>query len=85
MCVAEAPAGTATVLFTDVVGSTALRTRLGDAAADELMRRHEHVLADIVTEHSGSLVKGLGDGIMATFGGAADAVLAAIAIAARDR
>ena len=67
-------------LFTDVVGSTALRIRLGDAAADDLMRRHERVLADTVTGHGGSLVKGLGDGIMATFGGAADAVLAAIAI-----
>ena len=30
----EAPAGTATILFTDVVGSTALRARLGDTAAD---------------------------------------------------
>lgn len=77
---AEAPAGTATVLFTDVVGSTALRTRLGDAAADDLMRRHERGLAEIVSGQSGSLVKGLGDGIMATFGGAADAVLAAIAV-----
>ena len=38
---AEAPAGTASVLFTDVVGSTALRTRIGDSAADDLMRRHE--------------------------------------------
>jgi class 3 adenylate cyclase len=78
--VGEAPAGTATVLFTDVVGSTALRARLGDAAADDVMRRHEHVLADIVTGQGGSVVKGLGDGVMATFGGAADAVLAAIAI-----
>jgi len=33
--------GTATVMFTDVVGSTALHTRLGDAAADELRRVHE--------------------------------------------
>ncbi len=77
---AEAPAGTATILFTDVVGSTALRARLGDTAADDLMRRHEGLLADIVAEHGGSIVKGLGDGIMATFGGSADAVLAAIGV-----
>jgi class 3 adenylate cyclase len=77
---AEAPAGTATILFTDVVGSTALRARLGDTAADDVMRRHESVLADTVTEHGGGIVKGLGDGVMATFGRTADAVLAAIGI-----
>ena len=81
---AEAPAGTATILFTDVVGSTQMRTRLGDAAADDLMRRHERILADLVTGEGGTVVKGLGDGIMATFGAAADAVLAATGSSARS-
>jgi class 3 adenylate cyclase/tetratricopeptide (TPR) repeat protein len=71
---------TATVLFTDLVGSTELRGRLGEEAADELRRRHDQVLAQAVEANNGRVVKGLEDGIMATFGGAADAVAAAVAI-----
>jgi class 3 adenylate cyclase len=71
---------TATVLFTDLVGSTELRGRLGEEAADELRRTHDHLLAHAVEAHHGQVVKGLGDGIMATFAGAADAVGAAVAI-----
>ena len=71
---------TATILFTDLVGSTELRSRLGDTAAEELRRRHDQLLAQAVEAHSGRVVKGLGDGIMASFAGAADAVAAAVAI-----
>ena len=71
---------TATVLFTDLVGSTELRSRLGDTAAEELRRRHDDLLSKAVAEHDGRVVKGLGDGIMATFAGAADAMAAAVAI-----
>jgi class 3 adenylate cyclase/tetratricopeptide (TPR) repeat protein len=71
---------TATVLFTDLVGSTELRGRLGEEAADELRRRHDQVLAQAVEANNGRVVKGLGDGIMATFGGASDAVGAAVAM-----
>ncbi|HEV3365412.1 MAG TPA: AAA family ATPase [Acidimicrobiia bacterium] len=71
---------TATVLFTDLVGSTELRGRLGDEAADELRRKHDQLLAEAVDANNGQVVKGLGDGIMATFAGAADAVAAAVAI-----
>jgi class 3 adenylate cyclase/tetratricopeptide (TPR) repeat protein len=71
---------TATVLFTDLVGSTELRGRLGEEAAEELRRRHDRLLAEAVERHNGQVVKGLGDGIMATFSGAADAVAAAVAI-----
>jgi len=71
---------TATILFTDLVGSTELRSQLGDTAADELRRRHDDVLTKAVADHGGRVVKGLGDGIMATFAGAADAVGAAVAI-----
>jgi class 3 adenylate cyclase/tetratricopeptide (TPR) repeat protein len=70
----------AVVLFTDVVGSTVLRGRLGEEAADELRRKHDQVLAQAVEANNGRVVKGLGDGIMATFGGAADGVAAAVAI-----
>jgi len=72
--------GTATVLFTDLAGSTEARSRLGEEAADELHRQHERLLATEISAHRGVVVKTLGDGVMATFGSAANAVAAAIAI-----
>ena len=70
----------AVVLFTDLVGSTGLRSSLGEQAAEELRRRHDRLLTEAVEAHSGRVVKGLGDGIMATFAGASDAVAAAVAV-----
>ena len=72
--------GTRSVLFTDLVGSTELRVRLGEEAADALRRAHDALLAEAVTGHGGVVVKGLGDGVMATFESAADAVAAAVAV-----
>ncbi len=72
--------GTATILFTDLVGSTELRVALGEAAADRLRQAHDRVLAAIVDEQGGTLVKGTGDGIMATFPSAAAAVIGAVAM-----
>ena len=71
---------TAIVLFTDLVGSTELRSRLGEAAADDLRRQHDALVTGGVAGNGGTVVKNLGDGFMATFGGASDAVAAAIAI-----
>ena len=68
------------MLFTDLVGSTELRGRLGDEAANELRRVHDRLLSQAVESNGGRVVKGLGDGIMAVFTGAADAVAAAVAI-----
>lgn len=70
--------GTATVVFTDIVASTRLRLDHGDAAADEVRRRHDEALRAAVASHGGVTVKGLGDGIMATFGSATAAVSAAV-------
>ncbi len=72
--------GVAVVLFTDLVGSTELRGRLGEEATEELRRKHDRLLTEAVEVNSGRVVKGLGDGIMATFAGASDAVAAAVAI-----
>ncbi len=77
MTEAAGGAGTATILFTDLVGSTELRTRLGDGAADELRRHHDQLVTQAVEEHRGTIVKLLGDGALASFGAAADAVGAA--------
>src|SRR4051812_33446066 len=76
----DAQVGTQTVLFTDLVGSTELRVRLGEEAADALRRAHDALLTEVVVGHGGTVVKGLGDGIMATFGSAAEAVAAAVAV-----
>ena len=70
----------AVALFTDLVGSTGLRGRLGEQAVDELRRKHDRLLVRAVEANNGSVVKGLGDGMMATFAGASDAVAAAVAI-----
>jgi len=47
----------AAVLFTDLVESTALRTRLGEDAADALQHHHDRLLADAIARHAGSVVK----------------------------
>jgi len=71
---------TATVLFTDLVGSTQQRAELGDDRADSLRREHDALLAAAVAQHGGTMVKVLGDGGMATFSSASDGVAAAVAI-----
>ena len=71
---------TAMVLFTDLVGSTELRSRLGEQTAENLRHQHDALVAGAVEASRGHLVKNLGDGVMATFGGASDAVGAAMAI-----
>jgi class 3 adenylate cyclase/tetratricopeptide (TPR) repeat protein len=77
---AEARVETLTVLFTDVVESTAMRVRLGEEEADKVRQRHDALLARSISEHRGRLVKHTGDGVMATFEGASDAIAAAVAI-----
>ncbi len=73
-------AGLATILFTDVEGSTALTRRLGDARAREILREHEGVVREALKAHGGSEVKTMGDGFMASFGSATRALECAIAI-----
>src|SRR6185503_13572813 len=71
---------TAIVLFTDLVGSTELRSQLGEDAAEVLRHKHDALVVGAVEASGGKAVKNLGDGIMATFVGATDAVGAAVAI-----
>ena len=70
---------TAIVLFTDLVGSTELRSRLGEDAADVLREQHDALVTGAIKASRGTVVKNLGDGVMATFTGASDAVGAAVA------
>jgi class 3 adenylate cyclase len=73
-------AGPVTILFTDVEGSTALTERLGDAGAREVLRQHERTVRECLKAHGGSEVKTMGDGFMASFGSATQAVECAVAI-----
>jgi len=58
---------TITVLFVDLVGSTARQARLGDDANDEFRRRFTRSLEDVIARREGSVVKGTGDGMMVVF------------------
>ena len=71
------------LLFSDLQGSTALYERVGDAAAFNMVREHFALLASIVRDHDGAVVKTIGDAVMASFGDPAHAVKAALAMQAR--
>jgi class 3 adenylate cyclase len=64
----------ATVLFTDIVDSTARAQDIGDRKWKDLLDRHDRVCHDEVGSHRGRLVKTTGDGVLATFDGPARAV-----------
>ncbi|WP_422001591.1 adenylate/guanylate cyclase domain-containing protein [Reyranella sp.] len=73
----EAGVSHVALLFSDLRGSTALYERIGDAAAFNMVREHFALLAAIVRDHDGAVVKTIGDAVMAAFGDPADAVRAA--------
>lgn len=57
----------ATVLFTDIVDSTVRAAGLGDRAWRQVLDRHDEISRSTVSEWGGRLVKGTGDGMLATF------------------
>lgn len=69
-----------TVLFTDLVASTELLSRVGETAADELRREHFALLRSAIDETGGREVKNLGDGLMVAFGGVVSALSCAVAM-----
>jgi class 3 adenylate cyclase len=77
----------ATVMFTDIVGSTARAAELGDARWRELLSAHQAAVQQELMRFRGREVKTLGDGSLATFDGPARAIRCgrAIAEAARSR
>ena len=77
----EFPSGTAIILFADIVDSTALTERLGDAAFREKARELGGSLRAVIRECAGTPVEGptLGDGVLATFTSAREAIRAALA------
>jgi predicted ATPase/class 3 adenylate cyclase len=73
-------AGLVTILFTDLVGSTELASNLGDVAADELRREHFAHLREAIAATGGTEVKTIGDAVMVSYKGAADALAGAVAM-----
>jgi class 3 adenylate cyclase len=63
-----------TILFTDIVDSTALTQTIGDEAAMEMLNLHNSVVRNALADSGGREVKHTGDGIMASFVSAAAAV-----------
>ena len=70
----------ATVLFTDIVGSTARAAEVGDRRWRELLGRHDSLAREQLERYRGREVKMTGDGLLATFDGPARAVTCAGAI-----
>ena len=70
----------ATILFTDIVGSTALAADAGDQRWGALLDRHDAAARSNVELHRGRLVKSTGDGILAIFDGPARALRCAVAL-----
>jgi class 3 adenylate cyclase len=70
----------ATVLFTDIVGSTDRAAALGDGRWRRLLDEHDDIVRDRVTRLGGSLIKTTGDGALATFEGPAKCIRSTIAV-----
>ncbi|MCP4345400.1 MAG: adenylate/guanylate cyclase domain-containing protein [Desulfobacterales bacterium] len=56
-----------TIMFTDLKGSTAMYDEAGDMFAYKLIKEHFKLLSESVRNHSGAIVKTMGDAVMATF------------------
>jgi class 3 adenylate cyclase len=70
----------ATVLFTDIVGSTMKAAELGDARWKELLEKHDKIVREEVQRNGGIVVKSTGDGFLATFDGPTRALKCACSI-----
>ena len=71
---------TVTIVFTDIVGSTELSSRLSREDADKLRQNHFSLLRQALAATEGTEVKNLGDGIMAVFGSPSAAVACGVAM-----
>jgi class 3 adenylate cyclase len=70
----------ATVLFTDVVKSTATVASIGDKRWRDLLDRHDDIVLREVERRGGRRIKTIGDGVLATFNGPAQGIRTALAI-----
>ena len=70
----------ATLLFTDLVGSTAIASGLGDTRWRDRLEAHYAAVRAVLEQHRGREIETTGDGVLATFDGPAQAIRAALAI-----
>jgi class 3 adenylate cyclase len=77
---AESERALATILFTDIVGSTEKAAELGDRGWRALLERHDAAVRHQLALHRGREVKTMGDGFLATFDGPARAIRCARAV-----
>ena len=77
----DLPSGMTAILFADIVDSTALTERLGDTAFRAKARDLDGAMRGVVSEHAGTAIEGklLGDGVLAVFTSARQAIEAALA------
>jgi class 3 adenylate cyclase/pimeloyl-ACP methyl ester carboxylesterase len=69
----------ATILFTDIVGSTEQASALGDRRWSGLLETHDALANSIIDQHGGRLIRLTGDGLLATFDGPGRAIRCASA------
>lgn len=69
-----------TIMFTDMEDSTAMTQRLGDEAAQSMVRHHDLIVGSALFARNGKQIKHTGDGIMASFPTASSALECAISI-----
>jgi class 3 adenylate cyclase len=72
--------GTVTIMFTDMEGSTNLLATRGFTESHEIMKAYETIIDEKVVEHAGRRIKGLGDGLMVSFGSSRHGVECALEI-----
>ena len=70
----------ATVLFSDLVGSTPMQAQIGDEAWSDLISRHDDICSAEIARHDGCLIKFTGDGVLATFASPTGALVCADAL-----
>jgi len=71
----EDPEKEVVVMFTDIVGSTAMTHEKGNLAAQEVVRAHNRVVREALSKTGGHEIKHTGDGIMASFEKVTDSLL----------
>ena len=72
--------GTATIMFTDIVGSTEITERLGDKRSRAVFKVHDDIVRKHTQAHGGVEVKNMGDGFMLSFNSARKSVACAVAV-----
>ena len=75
----------ATIMFTDIVGSTQMAQEVGDQAWKSLLDQHDKLCLEIIDKYRGRLINLTGDGVMATFDGPGRGIACAQEIVASGR